>query len=154
VGATIVGLPAPRTEEEPNRIELKVDRLLRKRAVGSPETQNTRRQSRFLNALRTTRSTAVPENQVSMLLPNVGRITLDNFAVLRYGRPPVRRSGIPSSGFASRLPVQRFTLHNFNPLNEILYCFSRKSVPWFNLDTLTYKRFGTNAGADTQAASE
>ncbi len=94
-----------------------------------------------------------------MLLPNVGRIALDNFAVLRYGNPPVWRSGIPGSGFASRLPVQRFTLHNFtlhnfNPLNEILYCFSRKSVPWFNLDIFAYKRFGTNAGADTQAASE
>ena len=44
------------------------------------------------------------------------------------------------------------TSHNSNPLNEILYSFSRKSVPWFNLDTLAYKRFGTNAGADTQAA--
>ena len=36
----------------------------------------------------------------------------------------MRRSGIPGSGFASRLPVQRFTLHNFNPLNEILYRFN------------------------------
>ena len=94
-----------------------------------------------------------------MLLPNVARIILDNFAVLRYENPPAWRSGIPGSGFASRLPVQRFTLHNFtlhnfNSLNEILHCFSRKSVPLFNLDTLAYERFGTNAGADTQAASE
>src|SRR4029077_11511785 len=102
---------------------------------------------------------ATARNQGSMLLPNVGRITLDNFALLRYGSPPVWRSGIPSSGFASRLPVQRFTLHNFtlhnfNPLNEILYYFSRKPVPWSNLDTLAHKRFRTDAGADTQAASE
>jgi hypothetical protein len=83
-------------------------------------------------------------------------MALDNFAVLRYGRRPVRRSGIPNSGFASRLRfnASHFTLHNFNPLNEILYSFSCKSVPWFNLDTLAYKRFGTNAGANTQAASE
>src|SRR6478672_12343327 len=57
-------------------------------------------------------------------------------------------------GICKSLAGQRFTLHNFNPLHEILYCFSRRSVPWSNLDTLAYKRFGTNAGADTQAASE
>jgi hypothetical protein len=57
-------------------------------------------------------------------------------------------------GICKSLAGQHFMLHNFNPLNEILYCFSRKSVPWPNLDTLAYKRFGTNAGADTQAPSE
>jgi len=55
-----------------------------------------------------------PRLQVSMLLPNVGRIFLDNFAVLHYERPPVRRFGVPDSGFANRLPVQRSKLHHFN----------------------------------------
>ena len=99
---------------------------------------------------------ATTGNQVSIVSPNVGRIALDNFAVLRYGRPPVGDQGfqVRDLQVACRFNASHFTLHNFNPLNEILYCFSRKSVPWFNLDTLAYKRFGTNAGADTQAASE
>src|SRR6476646_326569 len=51
------------------------------------------------------------ENRVTIVSPNVGRIALDNFAVLRYGKPPAWRSGVPISGFTSRLPVNtsRFT---------------------------------------------
>ena len=37
---------------------------------------------------------------------------------------------------ACRFNASHFTLHNFNPLNEILYSFSCKSVPWSNLDAL------------------
>jgi len=85
VGAIIVGFLAPRTEEEPKRIELKGRSAFSEDDAEAP-AKDIRRRSRFLTALKSRRgdrSTAVPGNQVSMLLPNVGRITLDNFAVLR-----------------------------------------------------------------------
>src|SRR3954468_4990781 len=102
------------------------------------------------------RSTDLSGNQVSMLLPKSWRILLDNFAVLSYGRPPVSDPGIPISGLqvACRFNAAHFTLHNSNPLDEILYSFSCNSVPHRNLGALARKRFGTNAGAYTQAASE
>ena len=37
---------------------------------------------------------------------------------------------------ACRFNASHFTLHNFNPLNEILHCFSRKSLPLSNFDAL------------------
>jgi hypothetical protein len=38
------------------------------------------------------------------------------------------------------------------PLNEILYRFNGKPVPFSALDTRAYKRFGTDAFTHTQAA--
>ncbi len=65
MGAIVVGLPAPRTEEEPKRSELKGRAASSKTMQsGSPEAQNMRRRSRFLNALRSRRGdrfTAVPK---------------------------------------------------------------------------------------------
>lgn len=162
VGAIIVWLPAPPTEEKPNGIELKS-------RAASPKTDaepvaggaNIRRRSRFFNALRTTRSTALPGksgyNCVTKCWQNSPR-QLCGSALGKPARVAIRDSkfGICKSLAGQRFTLHtlHFTLHNFNPLNEILYSFSRKSVPWSNLDTLAYKRFGTNAGADTQAASE
>ena len=88
---------------------------------------------------------------------NVGGIPLDNFAVLHYGRAArvaMRDSkvGICKSLPGSTLQTPHFTLLNFNAFNEILHYFSRRSVSWFSLDPLAYKRFGTKAGADTQTA--
>ena len=54
----------------------------------------------------------MPPLQVSILLPNVGRILLDNFAVLHYGSRPARR-------FGSKLGLQiayRFNAPNFTAL--------------------------------------
>ncbi|HEY2680611.1 MAG TPA: hypothetical protein VGI59_04755, partial [Candidatus Udaeobacter sp.] len=80
------------------------------------------------------------EKRVTIVSPNVGRIALDNFTVLRYektARVAIRDSKF---GIASRLPVyaSHFTLHNSNPLNEILHYFSCKSLSWSNFDTLAY----------------
>ena len=92
-----------------------------------------------------------------MLLPKGWQNTprqLCGLALRKIARVAIRGSDFR---ITSRLPVQRFTtshstLHNFNRLNEILHSFSGKSVPRSNLLTLDYKRFGTNARADTPAA--
>ena len=96
-------------------------------------------------------------NQVSILLLNARRRFLDNFVVLDYGKMRAAISGFSNvSGFQIREPwiASSFNAPTLQQRNEILYCFNRKSVPWFNLDTLAYKRFGTNALARTQAAPE
>ncbi len=86
-----------------------------------------------------------------MLLPKISGIFLDSFAVLDYGK-----RGRRFQGFQIREPwiASSFNAPTLQRRNEILYCFNRKSVPWFNLDTLAYKRFGTNTVARTQAAPE
>ena len=88
----------------------------------------------------------------------VTKIAEYSSTILRFCVTEDRPGAIRDSkfGIASRLPVHvtLFTLHNSNPLNEILYSFSCKSAPLSNLGTLPFKRFGTNNGADTQAASD
>src|SRR4029077_4376647 len=81
---------------------------------------------------------------------------LCGFALGKPARAAIRDSkfGICKSLAGSTLQTPPFTLHNSNPLNEILYCFSRKSIPWFNLDILAHKRFGADAGAHTRAAPD
>ena len=55
-------------------------------------------------------------------------------------------------GIASRcrFNASQLQLHNFNPLNEILHCFQPQVCSLSNLYS-RFKRFGPNAGADTQA---
>jgi hypothetical protein len=56
--------------------------------------------------------------------------------------------------FVNRGSLPVFKAPTLQQRNEILYCFNRKSAPWFNLDTLAHKRFGTNTVAPAQAAPE
>ena len=148
-------LPAPRTEEKPNGIELK-SRSASPKTDEEPvaEGANIRRRSRFFNALRTTRSTALPGksgyNCVTKCWQNNPR-QLCGSALRKTARVAIRGSKF---GICESLAGQRFTLHTsqLQPLNEILYCFSCKSVPWSNLDTLACERFGTKAVAHTRAA--
>jgi hypothetical protein len=160
-------LPAPRTEKKAKRIELK-DRSASPKTDAEPVAggANFRRRSRFFNALsvklrgshaplrRTTRFTALPGKSDYNCVTKCWQNSPRQLCGSALGKPARVAISDSKFGICKSLAGQRFMLHNFNPLNEILYCFSRKSVPWPNLDTLAYKRFGTNAGADTQAPSE
>ena len=58
----------------------------------------------------------------------------------------MRRFGIPDSGFASRLLVQRSTLHHFNALNEIFHHFNQP-LHFCRFNTLALDCFGQTAPA-------
>lgn len=74
----------------------------------------------------------------------------------QFGRSGLRDGGRRFQGFQIREPwiAPSFKAPTLQPHNEIIYRFNRNSVPWSNLDAVAYKRFGTDAGADPQAASE
>jgi hypothetical protein len=77
---------------------------------------------------------------------------LCGFALGKTARAAIRNSKFGICKSLVGLNASHFTLHNSNPLNEILHYFSRKFLSWSNLDTLASNRFSTKAGADTQAA--
>ena len=111
---------------------------------GSPEVQNIRRRSRFLNALsvklrgshaplrRTTRSTAVPrKSEFQCSLPNTDRILSTSSPFSIKGNGPARRfesadqgSRIASTVYASLAAVALAKAAPLQPSNEIFHSFT------------------------------
>lgn len=86
-----------------------------------------------------------------MLLLNARGIFLDNLAVLDYG---TAGGDFRVFKFVNRGSLPVFKAPTLQRRNEILYYFNRNFIPWSNLDTVAYKRFGTKAVAHTRAAPE
>jgi hypothetical protein len=110
---------------------------------GSPEVQNIRRRSRFLNALsvklrgshaplrRTTRSTAVPKNLSVNFVDNTERILSTSSRSSIKGNGPARRfesadqgSRIASTVYASLAAVGLAKAAPLQPSNEIFHSFT------------------------------
>ena len=74
----------------------------------------------------------------------------------QLGRSGLRDGGRRPQGFQIREPwiASTFKAPTLQQRNEILHFFNRNSLPWSNLDTVAYKRFGTKTVAHTRAAPE
>jgi hypothetical protein len=105
-------------------------------------------QSRDYDELRDNAFRALCRNQVSMLLPNRRRISLDNLLLLDYG---TAGGDFRVFKFAN-LDRSIFKAPTLQSHNEILHYFNRNSLPWCNMDTVAYKRVGTKAVPHTRAA--